>query len=71
MNITQKLKLTQQQVRYAKPECRADGTLKQTRLQDGNGLMLDVKPSGSKSWVQRLVIQGKRRDFGLGGYPQI
>ena len=28
-----------------------------------------VQPSGSKSWVQRLVIDGRRRDIGLGGYP--
>ena len=34
---------------------------------DGNGLYLFVKPSGARSWVQRLVIRGRRRDFGLGG----
>ncbi len=28
-------------------------------------------PSGSKQWVQRLVILGKRRDIGLGGYPLV
>ena len=33
---------------------------------DGNGLYLKVDPSGAKRWVQRLVIQGKRRDIGLG-----
>ena len=33
---------------------------------DGNGLYLIVQPSGSRSWVQRLVIRGRRRDFGLG-----
>ena len=33
---------------------------------DGHGLYLLVKPSGSRSWVQRLVIRGRRRDFGLG-----
>ncbi len=31
--------------------------------------MLVVQPSGSKSWVQRIVIHGRRRTFGLGGYP--
>ena len=36
---------------------------------DGNGLMLVVQPSGTKSWVQRIVIHGRRRTFGLGGYP--
>ena len=34
---------------------------------DGNGLYLYVQPSGARSWVQRLVIRGRRRDFGLGG----
>jgi integrase len=33
---------------------------------DGNGLHLKVDRSGAKRWVQRLVIQGKRRDIGLG-----
>ncbi|MET3761698.1 integrase arm-type DNA-binding domain-containing protein [Sphingomonas sp. UYEF23] len=33
---------------------------------DGNGLYLKVDASGAKRWVQRLVIQGKRRDIGLG-----
>ena len=36
---------------------------------DGNCLYLRVAPGGSKQWVQRLVIHGKRRDLGLGGYP--
>ena len=34
---------------------------------DGNGLYLFVQPSGARSSVQRLVIRGRRRDFGLGG----
>ena len=33
---------------------------------DGNGLYLFVQPTGARSWVQRLVIRGRRRDFGLG-----
>ena len=33
---------------------------------DGNGLMLLVEPSGSKRWIQRLVIIGRRRDIGHG-----
>ena len=36
------------------------------RYCDGNGLYLFVQPSGARSWVQRLVIRGRRRDFGLG-----
>ena len=38
---------------------------------DGHGLTLFVQPSGSRQWVQRLVIQGKRREMGLGGYPLV
>lgn len=33
---------------------------------DGDGLMLVVKSSGSRSWVLRTLINGKRRDIGLG-----
>ena len=36
------------------------------RYHDGMGLMLSVAPTGGRSWVQRLVIHGKRRDLGLG-----
>lgn len=32
----------------------------------GTGLFLLVKPSGAKSWVQRITIRGKRREIGLG-----
>jgi integrase len=33
---------------------------------DGNGLYLCVKPSGTKSWVFRFQLDGKRREMGLG-----
>ena len=36
---------------------------------DGGTLFLRVAPGGSKSWIQRLSIDGKRRDIGLGGWP--
>ncbi|WP_425467382.1 tyrosine-type recombinase/integrase [Rubellimicrobium roseum] len=36
------------------------------RYADGHGLYLFVDRSGAKRWVQRLVIQGKRTDLGLG-----
>ena len=38
---------------------------------DGATLFLRVAPGGSKSWVQRLTIDGKRRDIGLGGFPLV
>ena len=36
------------------------------RHADGNGLFLYVKPEGTRSWIQRLVIRGRRREMGLG-----
>ncbi|MDC3293123.1 Arm DNA-binding domain-containing protein [Alphaproteobacteria bacterium] len=33
---------------------------------DGNGLYLVIESSGAKRWMQRLVVQGRRRDIGLG-----
>ncbi|QCO04229.1 tyrosine-type recombinase/integrase [Azospirillum argentinense] len=41
-------------------------TAKPGRHADGNGLYLEVDPSGARRWLLRLVIQGKRRDIGLG-----
>ena len=37
------------------------------RYADGNGLYLVVEPSGSKRWLLRTMVQGRRRDIGLGG----
>ena len=34
-------------------------------------LYLNVAPGGSKSWIQRITIDGKRRNIGLGGYPVV
>jgi integrase len=36
------------------------------RYADGNGLYLVVDPSGAKRWILRTVVQGRRRDIGLG-----
>lgn len=41
------------------------------RYGDGDGLYLVVAPSGSKSWIQRIVVHLRRRDIGLGGYPTV
>ena len=41
------------------------------RYGDGGGLYLVVRPTGSKAWVQRVVIDGRRRDVGLGGFPDV
>ena len=41
------------------------------RYGDGAGLYLLVQPSGTKSWIQRISIDGKRTDKGLGGFPTV
>lgn len=38
---------------------------------DGRGLFLYVKPTGARSWVLRYQVQGRRRDLGLGPYPDV
>jgi len=35
------------------------------------GLCLKVTDTGARSWVLRVMIGGKRRDVGLGGYPDV
>ena len=41
------------------------------RYTDGDGLHLFISKAGGKSWVQRITIDGRRRDIGLGGYPTV
>ena len=38
---------------------------------DGAGLYLRVTASGSRSWIQRITIAGRRHDIGLGAFPAI
>lgn len=49
-------KLTVAGVRAAKPGRHADG----------DGLYLVVKPTGGRSWLLRVQVDGRRRDIGLG-----
>lgn len=35
------------------------------------GLMLQITPRGSKSWLLRTPVGGKRRHIGLGSYPTV
>lgn len=35
------------------------------------GLALQVLPSGGRSWVLRIRVHGKRRDMGLGSFPDV
>ena len=41
------------------------------RHADGNGLYLYVQPTGTRSWIQRLVIRGRKRELGLGSVALI
>ena len=41
------------------------------RHHDGRGLYLQVKESGRKSWLLRISVDGRRRDIGLGAYPDV
>ena len=56
-------KLTDRTVKTVGPGRYSDGTVK--------GLMLVVRDSGSRAWVLRYQIGGRRRDMGLGPYPEI
>lgn len=38
---------------------------------DGGTLYLSVAAGGSKSWIQRVKYNGRRRDIGLGGWPVV
>lgn len=35
------------------------------------GLALQVLPSGARSWILRYSVAGKRREMGLGGFPDV
>ena len=41
------------------------------RYMDGDGLMLEIRPGGSKTWLVRLQANGRRRDYGLGSFKDI
>ena len=34
-------------------------------------LYLRIGPSGTKHWIQRMMIDGRRHDLGLGGFPLV
>lgn len=41
------------------------------RHHDGAGLILTVKPNGSKFWVLRVMKDSKRSEMGLGSFPGV
>ena len=53
---------------------RHDGRTKSAqRIYDGSGLglALNIRPEQTKSWVQTITINGRRRWIGLGPYPHV
>lgn len=50
----------------AKLTAKAVLTAKPGRHADGGGLYLLVKPTGARSWLLRVQVDGRRRDIGLG-----
>ncbi|MBQ7262367.1 MAG: tyrosine-type recombinase/integrase, partial [Synergistaceae bacterium] len=57
--------LTDLVVRQAKPK------EKRYSLSDGRGLILEVRPNGSKFWVARFWSKGKERRRHLGRWPDV
>lgn len=55
--------LTAIQIPELEPGFHPEGTV--------TGLYLRATPKGAKSWILRIVINGRRRDMGLGGYPAV
>ena len=41
------------------------------KYEDGGGLRLVVSPSGARKWVLRFTIDRKRREMGLGSFPDV
>ncbi|MDN7950414.1 tyrosine-type recombinase/integrase [Burkholderia multivorans] len=35
------------------------------------GLVLQISPTGAKSWLLRVTVGGRRREIGLGAYPAV
>jgi integrase len=57
--------LTELEIKNAKPR------EKSYSVSDGDGLLLLVKESGTKSWVLRYWVNGKEKRAGLGKYPAV
>ena len=52
----------------AEVKCEAgrQASLRVPGADGGDGLYLYVQPTGTRSWIQRLVIRGRKRELGLG-----
>lgn len=61
----QKTKLIETQIKNAKPKA------KQYKLYDGEGLVLLVRPSGTKVWQYPYKLHDKYNVYTIGQYPEI
>ena len=50
---------------------RGARTLGAGRYDDGDGLRLVVSLKGKRSWIFRYQLNGRRRDMGLGSFPDV
>jgi integrase len=41
------------------------------KYSDGGGLWLHKRPDGGAQWVLRVTVHGRRREMGLGGFPDV
>jgi integrase len=57
--------LSDTRIRAAKPRRKA------YKLPDGNGLHLEVSPTGARLWRYRYRIGGKENMFAIGSYPEV
>ena len=59
------MELTDVRIRAAKPQ------EKPYKLRDGKGLVLLIKPNGSRLWRLRYEIDGVEKGLSLGAYPEV
>ena len=59
------MKLSSTRIRFLKPRKKI------SRLSDGGGLSLEVRPSGSCLWRYRYRIDGKENVFAIGSFPEM
>ena len=52
-------------IKHLKPEN------KKYSVSDGRGLIIEVRPNGSKYWVIRYWVDGKEKRKHIGSYPEI
>jgi hypothetical protein len=57
--------LTDTKIKKAKPKDKV------YKLFDGDGLYLEVKPNGKKTWRIKYRLNGKGRTYTIGKYPLV